>query len=178
MATCVQPVSAINPRTRAPIYVLFMVLAISLPLLAGLAWHQASDNPAWPLLQNSLNRCDIRNSPLSPVSPNGLYRAHVVQATCFGRFSETLVFLTDASVPWSLANLDHNRAVVEAAGLRSLDAINWRETSETGETPVLQLWFAPGASPHQIHRMDRLWRSIAIQPFTSSPAPGAERFDY
>jgi hypothetical protein len=178
MATCAQPVSILKPRTPAPIYVLFMALAISMPLLGGLAWHQSSDNPAWPLLQNSLSLCDLRNSPLSPVSPNGLYRAHVVQATCFGRFSETLVFLTDASVPWSLANLDHNRAVVEMAGVRSLDAINWQESSDNRGTPVLQLWFVPGASPTQIHRMDRVWRGVTIQSLTSSPAPGAERLDY
>jgi hypothetical protein len=178
MATCVQSVGILKPANRAPIRaILLVVLAVGIPVLAGLAWHRASDNPVWPLVQNSLNLCELSNAPLSPESPDGLYRAHVVQATCFGRFSETLVFLTDAAAPWSLTQLDHNRAVLESAGLRSLDAINWQDNPNGGAS-VLQLWFTPDAAPSQIHRMDHAWGSVIIKPLTSSPAPGAESLDY
>jgi len=153
-----------------------LALAIGLPILAGLAWHHASDNPAWPLLRNSLNLCQLRDSPLSPISPDGFYRARVVQASCFGRFDETLVFVTLADNPWSLTDLQPNRAVLEVAGLRSLDAINWQIASEPA--PVLQLWLTPDALSHQIHHIDRLAGSVLVQPLTSSPASGADRLDY
>jgi hypothetical protein len=156
---------------------LLVALAVGLPVLAGLAWHHASDNPVWPLLRNSLNLCELRTAPLSPLSPDGLYRARVVQASCFGRFDETLVFITGATDPWQLTDMDPNRAILETAGLRSLDAINWQETS-SGAGSVLQLWFVPGASATQVHHIDRAWRDVIIQPLTSAPAPGAERLDY
>jgi hypothetical protein len=157
----------------------FVLLAIGLPILAGLAWHQASDNPIWPLVRSSLDRCELHDSPLSPLSPDGLFRVHVVQATCYGRFTETLVFVTAAEDPWPPArfdaNRDPNRAVLEIAGLRWLDAIDWQEGA--GGAPILQLWFAPGAAPHQIHRLERLWRDVAILTRTSA-ASGAGRLDY
>jgi len=153
------------------------VLAFGIPVFAGLLWHQASDNPIWPLVQNSLNICELRDTPRSPLSPDGLYRVHIAQVTCLGRFSETLLFITDADAPWSLAKLDHNRAVLEAAGLRSLDAVEWQPAPDGG-APRLQLWFAPGAFPTQIHRLDRLWRAVIIQSLNSSRPPGAERLDY
>lgn len=156
---------------------LFVVLAVGLPLIAGLVWHHASDNPVWPLLRNSLNLCALHTAPLSPLSPDGLHRARVVQASCFGRFDETLVFITGATEPWLLADMDPNRAVLETAGLRSLDAINWQETSSGGGS-VLQLWFVPGAAATQIHHLDRQWRDVLIETLTSAPAPGAERLDY
>jgi hypothetical protein len=160
-------------RTRLRAFV-FVLLAMGLPILAGLAWHQASDNPAWPLVRGSLDRCELRDAPLSPLSLDGLYRVHVVQATCYGRFSETLVFVTAAGDPWP-AVVDPNRAVLEIAGLRWLDAIDWQEGA--GGAPILQLWFAPGAAPHQIHRLERLWRDVAILTRTSA-ASGAGRLDY
>ncbi len=176
--TCTQPARATQPATRTPVHaLLFVLLAIGLPILAGLIWHQESDDPIWPLLRNSLDRCELRYAPLSPLSPDGLYRARVVQATCFGRFTETLVFVTAAGDRWPPHPLDPNRAILEAAGLRSLDAIDWQETSGDGP-PILQLWFAPGASPNQIHRLERHWRAITILPRISSPAAGAGRLDY
>ncbi len=174
MATCTQPAGT-QAAARAPLRSLgFVLLAIGLPIFAGLAWHQASDNPIWPLVRNSLNLCELRDSPLSPLSPDGLYRARVVQANCFGRFTETLVFVTAAADPWPPATLDPNRAVVETAGLRWLDAIDWQESSDG---PILQLWFAPGASPHQIHRLEHLWRAVTIVSGTSA-ASGAGHLDY
>jgi hypothetical protein len=155
---------------------LFVLLAIGLPVLAGLLWHQASDNPVWPLMRNSLDRCELRDAALSPLSPDGTYRVRVIQATCYGRFTETLVFVTNAADPWSLASINPNRAILEIAGLRSLDAIDWQETADE-RAPILQLWFAPGASAHQIHRLERLWQTVTIQPRTSDNA-GAARFDY
>jgi len=181
MATCTQPVRAIQPGARTPIHaLLFVLLAIGLPILAGLGWHQASDNPIWPLLRNSLarnslNLCELRDAPLSPLSPEGLYRVRVVQATCLGRFTETLVFVTAAADPWPPATVDPNRAILEIAGLRWLDAIDWQETA--GGAPSLQLWFAPGAAPHQIHRLQRLWHDVTIESRTSA-ASGAGRLDY
>ncbi len=176
MATCTQPAPALRPATRNPVHaLLFVLLAIGLPVLAGLGWHQGSDNPIWPLLRSSLNLCELREAPLSPLSPDGRYRVRVVQATCLGRFTETLVFVTAAAEPWPPSTLDPNRAILETAGLRSLDAIDWQEASGS-QPPVLQLWFAPGASPHQIHRLERHWREVLIQPRTSSPAAG--RLDY
>jgi hypothetical protein len=177
MATCTQPVRAIQPAARAPIHALgFVLFAIGLPILAGLLWHQVSDNPLWPLLRNAHGRCELRDTPLSPLSPDGLYRVRVVQATYFGRFSETLVFVTAAADPSPLATFDPNRAVLEIAGLRSLDAIDWQETADAG-APILELWFTPGASPHQIHRLERLWRTVTILPRTSAPASGAGNLD-
>jgi hypothetical protein len=178
MATCTQPACDIKTTKQPGIHpLLFVVLAIALPILAGLAWHQASDNPIWPLLRNSLSLCQLRDAPLSPLSPDGLYRAHVVQASCFGRFNETLVFLTAATEPWSLNSIDPNQAILEAAGLRSLDSVGWQD-SYAGGAPVLQLWFTPGASPNQIHRLDHVWRNVIVTSLASQPAPGADRLDY
>jgi hypothetical protein len=178
MATCAQFVCTQKTATRAPGRSLLIVtLAVALPLLAGLLWHLASDNPVWPLFRNSLNRCELRDSPISPISPDGLYRAHIVQATCLGRFSETLVFVTGADSAWSLQSLDPNRAVLEVAGDRSLDAVNWENTSADGVS-ALQLWFVPSADPGQIHRIDRASGAVVIKTLTSIPAPGAERLDY
>ncbi len=178
MATCAQFVRTEKTATCAPgRSLLFVTFAIALPLLAGLLWHEASDNPVWPLFRNSLNRCELRDAQLSPVSPDGLYRAHIVQATCLGRFSETLVFVTAADSPWSLQALDPNRAILELAGVRSLDAVNWENTSADGVS-ALQLWFVPSAYPSQIHRIDRAAGAVVIKTLTSTPAPGADRLDY
>ncbi len=155
---------------------LFVLLAIGLPILTGFLWHQGSDNPIWPLVRNSLDRCELHDAALSPLSPDGLYRARVVQATCFGRFAETLVFVTTAEESWPPRTLDPNRAILEVAGLRSLDAIDWQESSGDGP-PILQLWFAPGASANEIHRLERHWRALTILPRISSPASGG-RLDY
>lgn len=177
MAACTQPVRAIQPAARSPIQALSIVLlAIGLPILAGMLWYLASDNPIWPLVRNSPNLCELRDAPLSPLSPDGLYRVHVVQATSFGRFTETLVFITAATDRWPPATFDPDRAVLEIAGLRSLDAINWQETADAG-APILQLWFTPGASSHQIHRLERLWRTVTILPRTSAPLSGAAGLD-
>jgi hypothetical protein len=178
MTTCTQPACATQSTTRTPLRaLLFVLLAIGLPIFAGLVWHQASDNPIWPLVRNSLDRCELHDAQLSPISPDGLYRARVVQTTCFGRFSETLVFVTAAADRWPLPTFDPNRAILETAGLRSLDAIDWQETADN-QGPILQLWFAPGAAPQQIHRLERQWRDVTILSRTSSPASGAGRLDY
>ncbi len=178
MVTCAQPVCIAKTEPRAPARsLLFVTLAIVLPLLAGLLWHLASDNPVWPLVRNSMSHCDLRDSEVSPVSPDGLYRARIVHVSCLGRFSETLVFVTGADSPWSLQSLDPNRAVVEVAGDRSLDAVNWENTSADGVS-ALQLWFVPSAYPGQIHRIDRTAGAVVIKTLTSTPAPGAERLDY
>jgi hypothetical protein len=144
---------------------------------AGLAWHYISDNPAWPFMRSSMNLCSMTEATLAPVSADGLYRVHVVQAVWLGRFAETLVFVSPADEPWPLAAADPNRSVLEVAGLRSLDAITW-QASQDGNPPVLQLWFAPGAATTQIHRLERSWRGVTIATLTSQPAPGAERLDY
>jgi hypothetical protein len=178
MATCAQPVRLATPLTSVSRRALLLVvLAVGLPVFAGLVWHQASNNPLWPLLRNSLSLCELHDSSLSPLSPDGLYRAHIVQATYLGRFTETLVFITRAADPWQLTALDPNRAVLEAAGVRSLDAVSWEDTSN-GEASVLQLWFTPDAYPAQIHRIDRAWNNVIVKTLASSPAPGADRLDY
>jgi hypothetical protein len=179
MAACAtQPAVEIRVTRQAGSRSLVLVLlAICLPILAGLAWHIASDNPAWPLMRSSMNLCTLGEAELSPVSTDGLYRAHVVQVTLLGRFTETLVFVAGADEPWPLSSADPNRAVLQVAGLRSLDAVTWQPAHQ-GQGPVLQFWFAPGAARHQIHHMEHSWRGINIQALTNSPAPGAERLDY
>jgi hypothetical protein len=124
-----------------------------------------------------MNLCHVHEIASGPISPDGLYRVHVVQATMLDRFSETLVFLSPAEEPWPIQSADPNRAVLEVAGLRSLDAVTW-QSAEPGQSPILQLWFTPGAVPNQIHRIQRLWRGVAVMTLTSQPAPGAERLDY
>jgi len=158
-------------------WLIIVLLAVGLPLLAGLAWHLASDNPAWPLMRASMNLCTVHEIASGPTSPDGLFRVHVVQATLLDRFSETLVFLSPADEPWPIQSADPNRAVLEVAGLRSLDAVTW-QSSEPGQAPILQLWFTPGSVPNQIHRIQRLWRGVAVVTLTSQPAPGAGRLDY
>jgi hypothetical protein len=178
MATCAQPVCDTEATTHTRIHpLLFVVLAITLPVLAGLAWYQASDNPIWPLMRNSLGACELRDAPLSPLSLDGLYRAHVVQASCVGRFNETLVFVTGAAEPWSLRSLNPDRAVLEVAGLRSLDSVSWQDNS-AGGAPVLQLWFMQGTSKNQIYRQDHLWKNVIVTSLTSQSTPGADRLDY
>ncbi len=112
------------------------MLAVGLPILAGLLWNQASDNPIWPLVRNSSQSLRLRNAQLSPVSPDGLYRARVVRATYLGRFSETLVFLTVATDPWPPRAFDSNHAILEVAGLRSLDAIDWLDFRQRNPYPA------------------------------------------
>ena len=141
MATCAQLARETKATTRPRIHPwLFVALAVALPILAGLVWHFASDNPAWPLLRHSLNVCELSESQVSLLSPDGSYRAHVVRASCFGRFNETLVFVTGVSEPWSMQSLDPDRAVLEIAGLRSLDSITWQDTNPgTMRSSSLQL---------------------------------------
>jgi hypothetical protein len=176
MATCTQPVRVIHPAANTPRRAwAFVILAIGLPILSGLLWHQASDNPLWPLMRHGLAHCELRELPLSPLSPDGAYRVRVVQATSFGRFTETLVFLTPDDAPWRPGTVDPNHAILEVAGLRSLDAIDWREGA--GGAPILQLWFVPGAAPREIHRIDHLWRDVTILSRTSAPASGVHGLD-
>jgi len=180
MAAVVQPAAeqatkvSVTSRAKAR-QLIIVLLAVSLPVLAGLAWHLASDNPAWPLMRSSFNLCSLSEAPLSPISPDGLYRVHVVRATLLGRFDETLVFLSEVREPWPVRAADPDRAVLEVAGARSLDAITWQQS---GQSLALQLWFAPGAAPNQIHRVDRVWRNVSIETLASQPAAGAERLDY
>jgi hypothetical protein len=180
MAAVAQPVAKQATKARRASRanarsLIIVLLAVSLPILAGLAWHLASDNPAWPLMRGSLNLCSLSEAPLSPISPDGLYRVHVVRAALLGRFDETLVFITGVDEPWPLRAADPDRAVLEVAGARSLDAITWQQS---GPSLTLQLWFAPGAAPNQIHRVGRTWRNVSIETLTSQPAAGAERLAY
>jgi len=177
MATYIQPVPATLTSSRILPALVFVAAAVCLPVLAGLAWHQTSDNPIWPLVRHTLGVCELRDAQLSPLSPDGRYRAHVVQATCLGRFDETLVFVSGAADAWSHEKLNPDDAIFEGAGLRSLDAINWQENSTTA-APVLQLWLLPGAAEHQIHRVEHVLGPILITTQTSTAAPGSERLDY
>jgi len=178
MDAVAQPVAKARTATRTNVRsVVIVILAVALPVLAGLAWHLASDNPAWPLMRSSMNLCSLSEAQLSPVSPDGLFQVHVVRATWLDRFDETLVFLSPADEPWPLRAANPDRAVLEVAGARSLDAITW-QAAQAGQSPVLQLWIAPGAAPNQIHRVDRTWRNVLIETLTSQPAAGAERLAY
>ncbi len=158
---------------------LLVVAMIGLPILAGLWWHHASDDPLWPVFRSSLNLCDLHQAQLSPVSPDGRYRVHVVQATCVARFPETMVFVAEADEAFPLQGLDPNRAVLEVAGHRTLDAVTWiaADDSSTGKMQ-LQLWTLKGSMPNQLHRLETHWRDVPVQLNQSQPAAGAEKFDY
>ena len=165
--------SAAKPRWIWP------VVMIVLPLLAGLAWHSASDDPLWRVFRGSLNLCTLRQTQLSPVSPDGRYRVHVVQATCAARFPETMVFLTDADDAFPVNDVDANRAVLEVAGHRTLDAVVWKSSKESADGQMqLQLWMVKGSMPSQLHRIDDHWRDVPIELMISKPAPGAEKLAY
>jgi len=152
---------------------------LTAPLLAGLAWRHASDDPLWRVFRSSLNLCTLQEARLSPVSPDGRYRAHVIQATCAMRFPETMVFLTEADQPFSVKGLDPNRAVLEVAGHRTIDAVVWRPSAETSDGRMsLQLWTVKGSMPTQLHRFEDHWRDVPIRLNESQPAPGAERLAY
>jgi hypothetical protein len=164
------------PKPRRWILVVVMIVA---PLLAGLAWHQASDDPLWPVFRSSLNLCSLSKAELAPVSPDGRYQVHVVMATCAARFPETMLFVTEADEPFSLSALDLNRAVLEVAGHRTLDAVVWKPSAETaGGKMELHLWMLKGSMPTQLHRVEDHWRDVPIRLDNSKPAPGAERLDY
>jgi hypothetical protein len=171
------PPAAIASRRRAPwILAALMILA---PILVGLAWHQASDDPLWTVFRGSLNLCSLQIAQLSPVSPDGRYRVHVVQATCATRFPETMLFVTEADEPFSLNGLDPNRAILEVAGHRTLDAAVWESAAESSNGRMsLRLWMLKGSVPTQIHRIEDHWRDVPILINQSKPAPGAEDLGY
>lgn len=156
-----------------------LVLALTLtPVVAGLLWHKASDNPLWPALRSSLNWCDSREAQLAPDSPDGRYTAHIVSTVCFGRFAETMVFLTDRTDGLTLSTLNPNTAVLEVAGRRTLDAVVWIPAEGTlNGQPALHLSLVKGAQ-NEIHRVASRWRDVPILMGESKPAPGAERLSY
>lgn len=170
------PPAAIPPRRSAWLLMLAMILA---PLLAGIAWYFASDDPLWTVFRGSLNLCSLREAQLSPISPDGRYRVHIVQATCAARFPETMVFVSEANEPFSLSAVDPNRAVLEVAGHRTLDSAIWvsSEQSPNGKMS-LQLWTLKGSMPTQLHRFEDHWRDVPISLNQSKPAPGSENLDY
>jgi hypothetical protein len=164
-----------NSRRR----IAWLVAAIVVPLLAGLLWNRASDNPLWPVFRSSLNLCTLSEAQLSPVSPDGRYRVHVVQATCAGRFPETMVFLTDNQEAFPVASADPNRAILEVAGHRTLDAAVWIPAAESPSGKMtLQLWMLKRSMPQQLHRRENIWRDVPITYDNSKPAAGAEKLDY
>jgi hypothetical protein len=164
------------PKSRKWILVVAMIVA---PLLAGLAWHQASDDPLWPVFRGSLNLCSLSQAELSPVSPDGRYQVHVVMATCAARFPETILFVSETDEPFSLSAIDPNRAVLEIAGHRTLDAVTWKSAADSADGKMsLHLWMLKGSMPTQLHRSEDHWRDVPIYLDNSKPAPGAERLDY
>ncbi len=166
------------PRVRRRQWLLVAVMVIA-PLALGLAWHKASDDPLWPVFRGSLNLCSLREGPLSPVSPDGRFRVHVVQATCAARFPETMLFVTEADAAFNVHEADPNRAVLEIAGDRTLDAAMWIPAAESASgTMTLRLDFLRGSLPNQLHRLENHWRDVPIQVGESKPAPGAERLAY
>jgi hypothetical protein len=169
-------VPAAPDRTNRSRWVVAAVLMLA-PVLAGLAWHYASDDPLWRVFRASLNLCTLQQAELSPVSPDGRYRVHIVMATCAARFPETMLFLADANEPFTLEGLDPNRSVLEIAGHRTLDAVTWTSPEEAGRMS-LQLWMVEGSMPSQLHRSEDHWRDVPILINQSKPAPGAERLDY
>ena len=171
-----------TPEPTRPVarrrWVLIAVM-LTAPLLAGLAWYHASDDPLWRVFRSSLNLCTLQEAQLSPVSPDGRYRAHIVQVTCATRFPDTMLFLTDANEPFSVKDLEPNRAVLEVAGHRTLDAVIWKPSSESSDGRMtLQLWMLKGSMPTQLHRFEDRWRDVPIRLNNSQPAPGAERLSY
>jgi hypothetical protein len=154
-------------------------LMVIVPIVSGLLWYRASDDPLWTVFRNSLNLCNLESAQLSPVSPDGRYRVHVVQATCLARFPETMVFVAEAEEPFSAAAVDSNRAVLEVAGHRTLDAAIWKSAAESADNRMsLHLWMLKGSMPSQLHRFEDRWRDVPIYLDNSKPAPGAEKLDY
>jgi hypothetical protein len=167
-----------DPPTKRSRWIIPAIMLIA-PLLAGVAWHYASDDPLWRVFRASLNLCSLQQAELSPVSPDGRYRVHVVQANCAARFPETMLFVTDAGEPFFLDGLDPNRAVLEVAGLRSLDAVTWSSSAESADGKMaLHLWLVHGSLPTQLHRIEDHWRDVPIRLGQSKPAPGVEKLDY
>jgi hypothetical protein len=162
------------PPKKRPRWIVPALMLI-VPLLAGVAWHYASDDPLWRVFRASLNLCSLQQAELSPVSPDGRYRVHVVQATCASRFPETMLFITDADDPFFVDGLEPNRAVLEVAGHRTLDAVTWSSSAESADGKMaLHLWFVHGSLPTQLHRIDDHWRDVPIRLGQSQSAPGAE----
>ena len=178
-ATALQRAEEVQEPSHSRSKLILVLVMILAPLLAGLAWHYASDDPLWRVFRSSLNLCSLHEAQLSPVSPDGRYRVHVVQATCAARFPETMVFLAEANEPFSLNEVDPNRAVLEVAGHRTLDAAIWQPSAESPQgRMVLHLWTLKGSMPAQLHRFENHWRDVAIELNQSQPAPGAERLAY
>lgn len=160
-------------------YWVVAALMVVLPLLAGLAWYVASDDPLWPVFRSTLNLCSMQQAQASPVSPDGRYRVHVVQAVCMARFPETMVFVSEASEAFSTRELDPNRAVLEVAGDRTLDAAFWVGSGDaTSGRMMLRLDLVRGAEKHQVHRVEDHWRDVPVVIGESKPAPGAEKLGY
>jgi hypothetical protein len=150
-----------------------LVAFIATPLVAGLMWYRASDNPAWTLFRALPNWCTPVVAELSVVSPDGRYRAHVAQTTCALRFTETMVFITDAEDSFTVRDVIPEDAVLEIGGRRSLDAITWVGGDKTPSgRPILLLWLTKGSNPHNVHRVASHWRDVLIQTRQSQPAPG------
>jgi hypothetical protein len=90
-----------------------------------------------------------------------------------------MLFLADANEPFTLDGLDPNRAVLEVAGLRTLDAVTWSSSAESADGKMaLHLWLVHGSVPTQLHRIEDHWRDVPIRLGQSKPAPGAEKLDY
>lgn len=152
-----------------------LVLAafIAVPLLAGIAWYRVSDNPMWTVFRAMPNWCSPTVAELTADSPDGRYRAHVAQTTCALRFTETMVFVTEANEGFSVRDISPDDAVLEIAGRRSLDAITWigGEKTSSGRAQ-LQLWLTKGVNPRNLHRVADHWRDVEVKVGQSQPVPG------
>jgi hypothetical protein len=90
-----------------------------------------------------------------------------------------MLFITDANEPFSLDGLEPNRAILEVAGLRTLDAVTWSSSAESPDGKMaLHLWLVHGSVPTQLHRIEAHWRDVQITLGQSKPAPGAEKLSY
>ena len=161
MTCATQPPQHI-PRTTRGVARLLLAF-IGIPLVAGWLWYRASDNPLWRVFRAMPQWCGAQEAQLSPVSPDGRYQVHVVQLSCASRFVETLIFLagTDEGFDPRTANL--NSAVLEIAGRRSVDAVEWIAADQTGSgRPALKVWLTRGQSPHNLHRKAAGWRDVTI----------------
>ncbi len=167
-----------NP-SGSPVKKIALVCAlVLLPIVSGLAWHRASDNPLWPAFRSSLNLCEMSLAQLAPVSPDGRYTAHVVNVGCFGRFNEQMVFVTPTDDGFSAETANPNEAVLEVAGARTIDAVIWQKNPDGDyNRPVLQLVLAKGEMSN-LHRIAEKWRNVEIRLGESQPAPGAKQLAY
>lgn len=141
-----------------------LVLAfVGIPLVAGWLWYRASDNPLWRVFRAMPQWCGAQEAQLSPVSPDGRYQVHIVQMSCASRFVETLIFVASTDEGFDPRSADLNDAVVEIAGRRSVDAVEWIAADQTGSgRPALKVWLTKGQSPHNLHRKAAGWRDVTI----------------